>query len=434
MIPLFIASLVALAPDAVACPTVATGTPNGLTYDTAKTSIVHQNGRTTFTVSINPSGESQEFALVMPVPALLQETDIAVLDSSVFEHLEGYTGLLTMADAGCALGGDAAADSDGDGGGGGSGGTAGGTVHVEAEYLVGDYQITILSAEESAGLFTWLNTNGYNLAAPTLPVLEDYIAQGMYFMAAKVSEEATAADGSSLPPLQVAYNSSNISIPIRLAALNASTQQDMLIYAFTDQTEVGGAVGISNYDEFVVEDKCIWGDPAADDFNAFYEDEFNALWEISDKAAWTVEWSGQPYSCSPCSGVTIDESDLAALGFVGEYNNHFLTRIHMRYTPETADQDLMLYASGMSQSKVTSFADDNENNRSCIAVCGEALDVGDGGDGSDGGGTGVDDGGVSPANTSDDGKGSGCSSVSAVPWSLGGLALLALGAVRRRED
>ncbi len=417
MVPLFIAGLLALTPDAVACPTIATGTPNGLTYDTAKTSIVHQNGRTTFTVSINPSGQSQEFALVMPVPALLQESDIKVLDNGVFENLEAYTGLLTMFDAGCAVRGG------GDGGGdGGDGGDPGGTVHVEAEYLVGDYQISILSAEESAGLFTWLNTNGYHLASATLPVLEEYIAQGMYFMAAKVSESATAADGSSLPPLQVAYNSDTIAIPIRLAALNASTQQDMLIYAITDETEVGGVVGISNYDEFVIEDKCIWGDPSTEDFGAFYEDEFHTLWAASGKAAWTVEWAGGSASCAPCSGTSFDADGLEALGFEGDYDDHFLTRIHLRYTPETAVEDLMLYASGMSQPKVTSFADDNSSNRACILACGEAP--GDGGTDEDGSGDDVVD---------DDGsKGSGCTSA-AVPWSVAGLAILALGAARRRE-
>ena len=36
-------------------------------------------------------------------------------------------------------------------------------VTIEAEYEVGEYDILILSAEESEGLITWLNSNGYKI-------------------------------------------------------------------------------------------------------------------------------------------------------------------------------------------------------------------------------------------------------------------------------
>jgi len=362
MSPVLMSFALALTSPAEACPTVATGTPQQLTYDVARTAIVHQDGRTTFTVSINPSGEQQEFALVLPVPALLAEDDIAVLDGEIFGRLEGYTGLLTMQDAGC-IPSDTASD----------GGTesegAGGDVTVEAEYLVGDYEITILSATDSSGLFGWLEANGYHLGETTIPVLEDYIAEGMYFMTAKVSAEATSADGSALPPLQVGYDADVFSIPIRLAARNSPGEQDMLIYAITDAGSTGGRVGVSNYSELVVEDKCIWGDPDSDDFMSFYKDRFNAAWEADGYAGWAVEWAGEAGSCSPCSGVQITDEDLTNLGFSGTLEDHHLTRLHVKYTPATATQDLMLYASGMSEPKVTSFADDNESNRECIELC-----------------------------------------------------------------
>lgn len=53
-----IALTLLLSGAALACPTVATGTPNELTYDIARTAIVRQGDRTTFTVSINPEGQS----------------------------------------------------------------------------------------------------------------------------------------------------------------------------------------------------------------------------------------------------------------------------------------------------------------------------------------------------------------------------------------
>jgi hypothetical protein len=411
-----------------ACPTVATGTNQELTYDVARTAIVRQNGRITFTVSINPEGAAQDFALVLPVPALLQEDDIAVLDGEVFARLEGYTSLLTMSDAGCVP-----SDSATGGAGGGLESGEGDGVVVEAEYLVGDYQIAILSATESAGLFNWLDDNGYQLAEATLPVLEDYIDQGMFFMTAKVAPEAAVADGTPLPPLQVAYDAEVFSIPIRLAARNSPGQQDMLIYAITDKSDLGGRVAVSNYSEFSIPDKCIWGNPATDDFNEFYENEFRPLWADAGYAGWTTEWAGEWGSCSPCSGVQITDEDLDALGFDGGLDSHFLTRLHVRYTPDTATQDLMLYASGLTDAKVTSFADDNALNRECIDVCGEASTDGGSGDSTDDPIEYEGDDTPDLTEPASESKSSGCAVVS------GGGALVAVLAgvlvgVRRRED
>lgn len=427
MIPL----LSALLSPALACPTVATGTPNALTYDVARTAIVRQGTRTTFTVSVAPEGQAQDFALVMPVPALLEESDIAVLDAEVFARLEGYTGLLTVPDAGCAPAGGTTDSSEGAGGGGGG---ERAEVQVEAEYLVGDYRITILSATESGALFTWLEGNGYHLADATIPVLEDYIEEGMYFMAAQVSDDATLADGSALPPLQVAYDSESFSIPIRLAARNSTGEQDMLVYAVTDGD--GARAGVSNYPEFEVPDVCIWGDPETDDFMEFYEDRFAPRWAAAGDAAWTVEWAGGFGDCSPCSGTQLTPEDLAALGFAGDANSHFLTRIHMRYTTEAAVQDLMLYESGIWEPEVTSFADDNEWNRDCIDPC-RATDGMEGEEPVEEPDDGEPSGqpGGEPAGSAESGEGpvnhGGCAVAPVAP--LGALALTGLLAVGRRR-
>ena len=372
----------ALMSPAHACPTVATGTPNKLTYDVARTAIVREGTRTTFTVSINPEGEQQSFALVMPVPGALSEGDVRVLDSGIFARLGGQTGMLTMDDAGCSYPNydyndpcwdaesDYASDAGGSDGSGGSYEDEYGDVTVESNFLVGGYEITVLSASESDDLFRYLNDNGYNLAEPTIPVIQDYLDEGMQFMTARVADEASAADGSPLQPLQIAYDSPMFGIPIRLAAASSPGQQDMLIYAITDPS--AGRVGISNYDEMRVADTCIWNSPGSEyesgTFEDFYEDRFNAAWLEADQAGWSVEWAGESWSCSPCSGVTAEPADLAQLGWTGG-DEHFLTRLHVRYTDETAGQDLVLYESGMRDGAVTSFANHNELNKWCVEPC-----------------------------------------------------------------
>lgn len=440
-------SLALFAPAAaLACPTVANGNPEPLPFDTAQVVLVRQGTTTTFTVSINPQGSSDDFALVLPVPTVLAERDIQVLDGGIFGRLSAYTGVLQMPDAGCVSAGGGGGDSAADGAGGvdEDGGT--GAVTVEAEYLVGDYEITILSSTESSALFTWLTDNGYSVAPAVVPALTEYIAEGMYFMAARVSPEAAAADGSSLPPLQVRYDSEAFSIPLKLAALSSPGEQNMVLYTILDNAPGGMRGGISNYPEFNIDDQCIWGEQGVDDFGAFYESRFRPAWEAAGSAAWTVEWAGGYYDCSPCSGVVPTEDDFAALGYEGDIWSHFLTRIHMRYTPATATQDLMLYGSGVYETQVLSYADANENNVQCIEACPDSPGAAwvaayeaanpEGADGSDGsdGSSGV------PGSTTDDdsstaGKSSsgGCSTASG--GAAGGLlALAALGLVMRRRD
>ncbi|MFZ5478285.1 MAG: DUF2330 domain-containing protein [Myxococcota bacterium] len=349
---------------ALACPTIATGTPSPLSFDVAQVAIVRQGERTTFSVSVNPAGDPQEFALVLPVPTVLAEDEIATLDPQIFARLDGYSAPRHVADAGCPRRGgntySLSDDADSESG----GGDDDGGVDVEAEYLVGEYQIVILSAEESAGLQDWLDANGYYLPEGAEPRLAEYIEAGSYFLAAKVAADAALANGASLSPLQISYTSDVFSIPIRLATLNSPGEQDMVIYAIGDVAD--GQVGIASYPEFDVPDRCVWGDPAADDFAAFYHQQFTAAWTEVGDAGWTREFAGAPYDCNPCTGVYISEEDVLALGFAGDPWSHHLTRIRMRYTPEQADVDLMLYGSGVYEPEVTSYADDAEMNYGCV--------------------------------------------------------------------
>lgn len=431
---------------AAACPAIANGLPEPLGFDTAQVALVRQGDLTTFTVSINPQGTPQDFSLILPVPALLAEGDIAVLDSEIFARLSGTTGVLRMPDAGCSPpersgGGDA--DGGGDGGG---DGTPSGTVTVEAEYLVGDYAITMLSATESSALFTWLTDHGYQVAPAVLPALEDYIAEGMYFLAAQVSEGASVADGSALPPLQVRYTSPTLTIPIRMAALSVPGEQNMVTYVILDRGPRGNRAGISSYPEFTVPDQCIWGEPGVDDFGAFYETRFRPGWEAAGRAAWAVEWAGGPYDCNPCSDVSLLPEDLAALGFVGEPDQHYLTRIHLRYTPETAQQDAIFYASGLNEPQVQSYADANASNALCIPACpdspGEAWVAAHPSEGSDGGGGDSDGGGddeaVDPDADPEGGDSKSCDGCGAAPRAMGLIGLLvgifALAARRHPAD
>ena len=50
-------------------------------------------------------------------------------------------------------------------------------VTIEAQYTVGEYDILILSAQQSSGLETWLRENGYRIPDGATSVLNSYIKQ-----------------------------------------------------------------------------------------------------------------------------------------------------------------------------------------------------------------------------------------------------------------
>jgi len=403
--------LLFLATPADACPTVATGTPSQLSFDVAQVAIVRQDNRTTFSVSINPYGDKQSFALVLPVSTILEQDEIQTLDADIFARLNAYSAPMHVNDAGCprdsgnyALDG-AEADSDTDS-------DSDDDVDVEANYLVGEYEVTILSSTESSGLKDYLDQRGFYLPAGADERLAEYIDAGSYFLTAKVADEAAEANGLPLSPLQISYESDIFAIPIRLATLNSPGVQDMVIYALNDVED--GKVGLANYAEFDVPDRCIWGDPASEDFDSFYENHFVDAWEAQGTGAWSVEYAGQPYDCNPCTGYNLTEEDVAMLGFRGDYWNHHLSRLRFRYTPDQATEDLVLYHTQIYEPTNTVFADDWDQNYNCVdSFC-------------DGTPTQDDDGGLDLGEAP---AACGCNAGGASAW----LGLAALGLVRRRR-
>src|SRR6185295_1948222 len=117
-------------------------------------------------------------------------------------------------------------------------------VTIEAQYTVGEYDILILSAQQSTGLETWLRENGYRIPTGAGSVLNSYIKQNLKFFVAKVNLKEQAKLGYSvLRPIQVAYESPKFMLPIRLGMVNADGPQELFVYALTQN----GRVEATNY-------------------------------------------------------------------------------------------------------------------------------------------------------------------------------------------
>ena len=117
-------------------------------------------------------------------------------------------------------------------------------VTVEANYDVGEYDVSILSATESDGLVNWLNDNGYRVPAGADAVLGSYIKQKMRFFVAKVNlDRMQLLAAGYLRPLQVRYQTAKFMLPLRLGTVNADGAQDVIIFTLTRN----GRVETTNY-------------------------------------------------------------------------------------------------------------------------------------------------------------------------------------------
>ena len=134
--------------------------------------MVRRDNRTVISMANDYKGALTEFALVVPVPTVLERSQIRIGDRKLFERIDAYSAprlaeyfdpdpcrlpRVEALDAQVAAAPAAprgAADKRRD--------QALG-VTVEASYTVGEYDIVILSGKQSDGLETWLRENGYRM-------------------------------------------------------------------------------------------------------------------------------------------------------------------------------------------------------------------------------------------------------------------------------
>src|SRR5262249_29803886 len=316
--------------------------------------LVRDGDRTVMTMANDFEGEPREFAIVIPVPTFLKREQIHVGEKSLVDHLdaysaprlvedfdqnpcERYTMMERMAQAPPAAAKMSHADSV-------RAGALG--VTIEAQYTVGEYDILILSAQESAGLETWLRENGYRIPAGATEVIGSYLKQNMRFFVAKVNlGEHSKLGFSYLRPLQVAYESPKFMLPIRLGMVNAKGAQDLFVYALTRN----GRVETTNYRTVKLpadmELPVYLKQP--NEFSGFYKAMFSRQVDTQDGRAVFLEYAWDMKWCDPCAADPLSNDELRRLGVFwadggdGRPANVFLSRLHVRYDNANFPQDLV---------------------------------------------------------------------------------------------
>jgi len=344
--------------------------------------LVRDGDTTTLTLAADVRGGGTDFALLLPVPEVLTPNDVRLVDPGLVDKVRTYgvpravvydcdTALAEAGPtwaAGCAgaLGCSRADEAFGELG--QEGPQAETTVVVEAAFSVGSYELVVLSAEESADLWSWLSQNGYSVPEGGRDVLQSYLDQGVYFLAARVSLDAAPQEGDWLQPLQLRYTAAELSLPIRIGTISAEGEQEVLLHVFTGDGE--GQVGIANVPEAILDHDCMW--PAdVSDFAAWYEARLGNAIGGDHGIGWIREHSWPVYStqsnyhCDPCTpegDFTLEE--LLALGASNAWLDVQYSRLRVRYLPQDVTEDLVLYTDGVTdvrdQSRFIAYAHELE--------------------------------------------------------------------------
>ncbi len=318
--------------------------------------LVREGTRTVLSMQNAYEGPPERFAMVVPVPVVLQKENVKTLPRELFAKLDTLDAPRLVEyweQDPCHPPDDEEADmaaaptkamsgrgntwaDDIDRG-----------VKIEAKFAVGEYEILILSAKDSGGLDAWLKEQKYAIPEGAEPFLRPYVAAGSKFFVAKVDPQKVTFDEhhqAMLSPLRFHYDSETFSLPVRLGLLNAKGKQDLIVHVLA----IGKRYELANYKNVSIPTNLDVTEATRQDFAGFYASLFDATL-AKNPGAIVTEYSWDASSCDPCPGPALDARDIATLGGDVLPRNaspyqFTLTRLHARYGRETLGEDLVFRA------------------------------------------------------------------------------------------
>ncbi len=341
-----LAALAMTGPAAAFCGFYVSGADAKLFNNATLVVMMRQGQRTVLSMQNNYQGPPQDFAMVVPVPVVLQEENVKTLPAEIFDRVDKLAaprlveyweqdpcyveppvdefddGALPSAMESKSEGGDAEA------------------VKVEAQFAVGEYEIVILSAKDAGALDQWLRGNNYKIPAGAEPLLRPYVQSGMKFFVAKVNTKKVKFENGQamLSPLRFHYDTQDFRLPVRLGLVNAKGKQDLIVHILAEQRYEA-----ANYPNVFIPTNIDVDEQARSSFGAFYAALFDATMAKTPGSVITeYSWSAQ--SCDPCPSPPLDQEELLTLGGdVVEMSPYrtVLTRLHARYDSKALGEDLV---------------------------------------------------------------------------------------------
>jgi hypothetical protein len=339
----------------------------------SQVAIARAGNRTVLTMASDYQGEVKDFAMVVPVPVVLQKEQVKVAEPKIMERLDAFSAprlveyfdenpcdrnrlydRMTMP-APTAAGAPMRREAEP---------RQNLGVTIESKFTAGEYDILILSAKDSGGLETWLNQNGYQMPRGARDLLRPYIRNQMKFFVAKVNLEKFDSSGqTNLRPLQMSFDSPRFMLPIRLGMVNAKQAQDLIVYILSPE----GQAEVTNYRTVKIPSGDEIPEYVKSEFSDFYRSMFDTSYQREDRRVAFLEHAWDMGSCDPCSAEPLNNDELKQAGVFwldqsGEappvrpggilprrrppvFNSRvFLTRLHVRYSRDRFPEDLMFQA------------------------------------------------------------------------------------------
>ncbi len=156
-------------------------------------------------------------------------------------------------------------------------------------------------------------------------------------------------------------------LPIRLGMVNAQGSQDLLVYVLTR----GGRVETTNYRTVKLPTGMDVPEYVKDDFARFYQSMFDTQVKAEKMRAVYTEYFWNMGWCDPCAAEPLSHEELRKLGvfwldrdsgplrpgfapprpapFPGGPLPVMVTRLHVRYSPDTFPEDLVLQETSDSE-------------------------------------------------------------------------------------
>jgi uncharacterized protein (TIGR03382 family) len=321
-------------------------------YNNATMVVMMRDGtRTVLSMQNNYQGPPSDFAMVVPVPVVLQEDNVKTLPNDVFDRVDKLAAprlveyweqdpcqppqpeydMAPMAGAAMDMDEEDSAGDDRDY-----------KVKIEAKFTVGEYDILILSAEDATGLDRWLKKEHYKIPDGAAQLLRPYVAQGMKFFVAKVNVKKVRFEHgmAMLSPLRFHYDAAQFNLPIRLGLMNSNGTQDLLVHILAP----GQRYEVANYENVTIPTNLNVKDEARKEFASFYATLFDATQVVHPRSVVT-EYSWDAGSCDPCPIPPLSDDDIATLGgdVLGNTSSYgyVLTRLHARYGKDSLGDDLV---------------------------------------------------------------------------------------------
>ncbi|MEZ4463113.1 MAG: DUF2330 domain-containing protein [bacterium] len=303
------------------CGFFVSGADAKLTNNASQVALMRKGQRTVISMSNTYQGPLEDFAMVVPVPVVLQKEMVKTLPHDVFEKIDQLSAPrlveyweqdpcwveppIPIARRGGVVYESAAVDY--------KKGAVDHGVKIEAQFKAGEYEVLILSAQEANGLEAWLHEHKYTIPAGAASALAPYIQGGMKFFVAKVDVKEVKKNAHGdvvLSPLRFTYEEDQLRLPVRLGLLNANGKQDLIVYVLNPDSRFE----VANYKNVFIPSNLEVLDEIRKDFGGFYAELFDATLAKEDGRAVVTEYAWQAGSCDPCPVPPLQPSDLYTLG------------------------------------------------------------------------------------------------------------------------